>query len=119
MRRITAILTLLTLSMPLAAQQPRQMQQPQQRPDPARMFMQGADLNQDGRVTLEEFLKPGEEQFKRMDRNHDGAITADEAEQFSREMQQRMQQMRQQQGRMGQGAQQPQGDGYGRYPAQR
>lgn len=124
MKRITAILTLLTLSMPLAAQQPQSKQQPQQRPDPAKMFMQGADLNQDGRVTREEFLKPGEEQFRRMDRNHDGVITSEEAAAFTADMQKRMEQMRkkyQQSGHAGgqqrQGS--PQSGGYGQYPPQR
>jgi hypothetical protein len=93
---VTALLLAATL--PVAAQ-PQGANQP---PSPD-MFMQMKDANQDGKVTLEEFqaptseqLKAMEQQFIYMDKNSDGALTADEVETVMQEMQQRMQQRMQQ-----------------------
>ena len=83
---------LLAAALPVAAQP-----QGANQPSPSQMFMQQMDENQDGKVTLEEFLKPHQEQFAYMDKNGDGAITADEADAFIQEMKQRMQQMQQRQ----------------------
>ena len=95
---VTALL--LAAALPVAAQ-PQGANQP---PSPE-MFMQMKDANQDGKVTLEEFqtptseqLKAMEQQFIFMDKNSDGALTADEVEAVMQEMQQRMQQMQQRQG---------------------
>ena len=60
------------------------------------MFLQHADQDRDGKVSEAEFLKPSQEQFKRMDTNGDGYLTPDEIRQFDARMRQRMQQMRQQ-----------------------
>ncbi|QFY88755.2 EF-hand domain-containing protein [Magnetovirga frankeli] len=54
------------------------------------------DADGNGSVSLEEFLKPYEMQFKHLDQNGDGGISQAEAEQFVKQMQQHMQQMRQQ-----------------------
>ena len=98
---ITALLV--AAALPVFAQQ-----QGGDMPSPSQMFMQQMDANQDGAVTLEEFQKPTNEQFKYMDKNGDGRVTGDEAEAFHQEMQQRMQQMQQQQG----GGQHGQPSGY-------
>lgn len=89
---------LLAVALPVAAQQGAN-----QPPNPE-MFMQMKDTNKDGKVTLEEFQAPTEQQlqameqqFKYMDKNGDGVLTADELEIFMQEMQQRMQQMQQMQ----------------------
>jgi len=68
-------------------------------PSPSEMFIQRMDTDHDGKVTLEEFQRPTNEQFKYMDKNGDGAVTADEADAFHQEMQQRMQMQQGQQQR--------------------
>jgi Ca2+-binding EF-hand superfamily protein len=79
------------------------------------MFMQNLDTNKDGKVSKEEYLKPGEEQFRQIDKNGDGAITRDEADAYHKEMQQRMEQMRQQTQQQRQGGEEP-GAPAGQYP---
>jgi hypothetical protein len=37
------------------------------------------DTNKDSKVSMEEFTKPGQEQFKGIDQNSDGSLTEDEA----------------------------------------
>ena len=113
---------LLAVSLPVAAQQPGGAMGG----SPSQMFMQQMDANQDGSVSLEEFQKPTNEQFKYIDKNGDGNLTADEVETFHQEIQQRMQQMQQQQMQMQQqqqqqqqgGGQYGQPGGYGQYPRQ-
>lgn len=83
---------LVAAALPVAAQQPGGEQA-----SPSQMFMQQMDANQDGTVSLEEFQKPTNEQFKYMDKNGDGGVTSDEVDAFHQEMQQRMQQMQQMQ----------------------
>jgi prolyl-tRNA synthetase len=109
---------LLAVSLPVVAQQPGGAMGG----SPSQMFMQQMDANQDGSVSLEEFQKPTNEQFKYIDKNGDGNLTADEVETFHQEIQQRMQQMQQmQQQQMQQqqgGGQYGQPGGYGQYPRQ-
>ncbi len=68
--------------------------------NPSQMFLQTFDANNDSRVSKDEFVKPQvqqiEKQFDYMDKNHDGVIDQSEADAFAKEMQQKMQQMRQQ-----------------------
>lgn len=70
--------------------------------EPAVMFIKQLDTTGDGKVSLEEFMLPvttqAEAQFKSMDKNGDGFISEDEARAFQKEMEERMKQMRQQQG---------------------
>ena len=89
---ITAVL--LVAAAPLAAQT-----QGGNMPSPSDMFMQQMDTDQDGKVSLEEFQRPTNEQFKYMDKNGDGAVTGDEVAAFHQEMQQRMQMQQGQQHR--------------------
>lgn len=86
---VTALL--LCAALPVMAQQPGA-----NAPSPTQMFMQQMDANQDGQITLEEFQRPTNEQFKYMDQDGNGAVTAEEAEAFHQQMQQRMQQRMQQ-----------------------
>ena len=65
-------------------------------PDMGELFLQQLDENGDGKVTLDEFRKPGDRKFQYMDRDKDGVITAEEARDFARMMLQRMQYMQQQ-----------------------
>jgi len=70
--------------------------------EPAAMFVQQLDTSGDGKISMEEFMMPvqtqAEGQFKSMDKNGDGFISEDEARAFQKEMEKRMEQMRQQQG---------------------
>jgi len=70
--------------------------------EPAVMFIEQLDTSGDGKVSMEEFIMPvqtqAEGQFKSMDKNSDGFISQDEADAFQKEMQERMEQMRKQQG---------------------
>lgn len=70
--------------------------------EPAVMFIEQIDTSGDGKVSMEEFMMPvqtqAEGQFKSMDKNGDGFISQDEADAFQKEMQERIEQMRQQQG---------------------
>jgi hypothetical protein len=61
--------------------------------DMGQVFIEQRDVDKDGKVTLDEFRQPADNKFKMMDRNNDGAVTADEARNFARMMLQRMQQM--------------------------
>ncbi|MCB1736431.1 MAG: EF-hand domain-containing protein [Gammaproteobacteria bacterium] len=61
-------------------------------PDIGAMFLRQFDADNDGKVTRDEFIKPSEAQFERMDSNHDGAVDASELEALKVEMMQRMQQ---------------------------
>lgn len=88
---VTALL--LSAAFPLMAQQ-----QGANTPSPSEMFMQQMDANKDGQITLEEFQRPTNEQFKFMDKDGNGAVTAEEADAFHQQMQQRMQQMQMQRG---------------------
>lgn len=89
-------IVLLSLAPMLAAAQPP-AGKPQ--PSPGQAFMSTLDTNKDGKVDKAEYLKPFEAQFDAMDTNKDGAIDQAEFEAFANMMRQRMQQMRQQQGR--------------------
>lgn len=86
-------LGLLALAGPSHAQQP-----PAQAPQgsPIKMFIIQLDINKDGKVSLEEFMMPQQEQFKFMDKDGDGYITEAEFEAFAQEMRQKMQQLQQQ-----------------------
>ena len=64
-------------------------------PDMGELFLEQMDADKDGKVTLDEFRKPSDEQFAFMDTNKDGVVTADEARAYARMMMQRMQQMQQ------------------------
>lgn len=92
-----AVLALLSFTTPLLAQPEGGTSQ-----NPADGFMMQFDSNKDDRVTLQEFKDPQlraiEQQFGYMDKNQDGKIDRSEIEAFGKEMQERMQQMRQQQG---------------------
>jgi hypothetical protein len=74
--------------------------------DPGNAFLDQLDGNKDGAVSKDEFMNPQvqaftqqlEQQFKYMDKNSDGKVDAAEAATFIKEMQQRMEQMQQQQG---------------------
>ena len=65
---------------------------PQGMPDMGAMFLRQFDANNDGKVTRDEFIKPSEAQFERMDSNHDGAVDAAELDAMKAQMMQRMQQ---------------------------
>jgi Ca2+-binding EF-hand superfamily protein len=82
---------LLVASSPLLAQQ-------QGQGSPGKMFLQQLDTDKNGSVSEAEFLKPQQAQFKHMDKDGNGAISEAEFDAFAQEMQQRIQQMRQQQG---------------------
>lgn len=64
-------------------------------PNMTDMLMQ-LDTDGNASVSLEEFLKPYEMQFRHLDQNGDGGISKAEAEQFVQQMRQHMEQMRQQ-----------------------
>lgn len=66
------------------------------------MFIQQLDGDKDGKVSKAEFLKPQEMQFAHIDTNGDGNLDKAEVEAFAQKMQQKMEQMRQQQGAPGQ-----------------
>lgn len=87
-------LGLLALASTSHAQQP-----PAQAPEgsPVKMFIMQLDADKDGKISLEEFILPQQEQFKFMDKDGDGYITEAEFEAFAQEMRQRMQQQMQQQ----------------------
>lgn len=86
---------LLALTPALLLAQPPAGSQP---PSRSQAFMDSLDSNKDGKVDKGEFLKPFEAQFEMMDQNKDGAIEKDEFEAIEKQMRERMQQMRQQQG---------------------
>lgn len=69
-----------------------------QQPSMAKLFMMQMDADKDGKVSLAEFQKPTEAQFRRMDKNSDGFVDDGEAEAFSKIMEQRLEQMRQKAG---------------------
>lgn len=91
MNKIAPVL-LLAIATPLAAQQ-----QQQNAPDPSERFMQELDTDRDGKVTLQEFMKPTEDGFREMDENGDGLLSKPEVDAYSKKVQQQYQQ--QQQGR--------------------
>jgi Ca2+-binding EF-hand superfamily protein len=93
----TTVATTFALLLPLAAA----AQPPAGNPSPslADSFMNSLDANKDGKVDKAEFLKPYEAQFQSMDTNGDGAIDRGEIEAVEKKVRERMQQMRQQQGR--------------------
>lgn len=66
-------------------------------PDMGQIFLEQFDTDKDGKVTLAEFRQPRDEKFAMMDGDKDGAVSAGEAQIFSRMMMQRMQQMMQMQ----------------------
>jgi Ca2+-binding EF-hand superfamily protein len=74
----------------------------QQMGNPSQVFLQTFDADKDGRVSMDEYVKPQvqniQKQFDYMDKNKDGHVDADEADAYAKEMQERMQQMQQQQG---------------------
>jgi Ca2+-binding EF-hand superfamily protein len=83
----------LVLVAPLAAADP-------QSKNPGEAFLHTFDANHDGKVSRDEFIKPQVMQvqkfFDYLDKDHDGAIDSSEADTYAQEMQQRMQQLRQQ-----------------------
>ena len=95
--KILITAALLAVAAPLAAQTAGGKAQ-----NPSDAFMGRFDANQDGKVTLEEFKTPQikmlEQQFTFMDKNTDGSVDNVEIDAFAKEMQQRMEQMRQQGG---------------------
>lgn len=102
MNKIVPVL-LLTFAMPLAAET-----QGKGPPDPAQMaqgFIQQLDADKDGKVSLQEFTKPSEQQFRQMDRSGDGFVTAEEAQAVAKDMQQRVQEMQKQMQQRGQSGQ--------------
>jgi Ca2+-binding EF-hand superfamily protein len=92
MNKIT-LLTLIALSSPLLAQQAPEGAPP----SISDAFMQQLDTDKDGKVTKAEFLQPQEAQFAHIDKNQDGSIDKTEIDAFAAEMQQHMQQLKQQQ----------------------
>ncbi|ESQ13567.1 MAG: hypothetical protein N838_22050 [Thiohalocapsa sp. PB-PSB1] len=67
----------------LAQDEPPAPPQPSSSPEsagpPAQRFMQQFDTDQDGKVTLDEVKAPQTEQFKAIDADGDGAVSAEEA----------------------------------------
>ncbi len=47
------------------------------------------DTNKDGAISKDEFMKQGEERFKRMDKNNDGKIDKSERDAMHDQMEQR------------------------------
>ena len=106
MRKLATVLVLATA--PVFAQTPMQGQGMQgegmrgqgQMPDMAAMFMRQFDADENGKVTMAEFIQPSQErleqQFKEMDSNGDGVIDRQEIDKVAEMMRQRMEQMRQQ-----------------------
>jgi Ca2+-binding EF-hand superfamily protein len=90
MKKIAPVL-LFAIATPLVAQPPSQQQ-----PNPTDRFFEQLDTDKDGKVSQEEYLKPGVEQFGKIDKNGDGYVSRDEAEAYHSQMQQRMEQMRRQ-----------------------
>ncbi len=63
--------------------------------DMSKMFFEHLDSNKDAKVSLQEFQKPTDMQFKAMDKNNDGSVDQAEFKEFNAKMMQRAQQMRQ------------------------
>jgi hypothetical protein len=97
MLRLT-LASLLALSIPLSAQAqgPTQGQAPSDHDysQMAKDLIVKFDTNKDGKVSMEEFTAPGQEQFKGIDKNGDGSLTEDETKgAIEEEVQARMKQM--------------------------
>jgi len=95
MLRLT-LASLLALSIPLSAHAQGEAQAPSDH-DYSRMakdLIVKFDTNKDGKVSMEEFTAPGQEQFKGIDKNGDGSLTEDETKgAIEEEVQARMKQM--------------------------
>lgn len=88
MKKIAILMLLATA--PVFAQPPMQGQMP----DMSASFMQRFDTNQDGKVSLAEFLNPTEKQFREMDQNNDGSVDKAEIDLITKKMVERMEQIR-------------------------
>ena len=68
-------------SAPVGAEKPRSVAPVEKMPnelEQAKQQLGHFDTNKDGKVSLKEFLVPGEDSFKKMDLTHDGFVTAEE-----------------------------------------
>jgi Ca2+-binding EF-hand superfamily protein len=82
--RFTAVLAILSLVLPagaLAEDPP---------PSLGRAFMHHYDKDNDNRISLEEYLEPSREQFRAMDSDVDGYLTAEESAAYVLTMQAKM-----------------------------
>lgn len=73
------------------------MAQSQPPMDMAKAFLQQFDKDNNGAVSLDEFLAPNKEQFRFMDNNSDGYVDSGEVKLFERKMMEMYQQYQQQQ----------------------
>ncbi len=100
MVRLT-LASLLALSIPLAAQAQGQAPSEHDFSKMAKDLIVKFDSNKDGKVSMEEFTAPGQEQFKGIDKNGDGSLTEDETKgAIEEEVQARAKQMEQMQQQM-------------------
>ncbi len=88
MKTLVATGLALLISLPALAE-------PGQPMAPEKIFVQQLDTDKSGGVSLEEFLAPQKKKFQYIDANKDGAISEQEAANFFRELQKRMQQFQQ------------------------
>ena len=89
-------LIILAVVLPFTVMAQNPQSGPANMPDMGELFLQQLDENGDGKVTLDEFRKPTDENFQIMDRDKNGEVTAEEARNFARVMMQRQHYMQQQ-----------------------
>ena len=79
MSRIALVCLLALSTTPLMAQSQSPAQSEHDYSEMAKNLITKFDTNKDNKVSMEEFTKPGQEQFKSIDGNSDGSLTEDEA----------------------------------------